>query len=120
MSNVITFPRKKKKYQRPNRKEGRSSAKIHVFPVTISAADFLEAAALHVAAGQWDVRDVLHQIYQRDYWGIPKALVRREFSKAGWHVWRRANEILRFAGYEELESPTGPSRAPEPDLPPAA
>lgn len=118
--HVVPFPKKRRNKLRPNRRGGRSPAELRIFPVTVSAADFLFDASLNVAAGAVDVTEVLRQIYKTKYWMLPKAVVQKEFSRAGWRVYHRANGTRRYCGLPDLEPPAR-SRGPmTPGLPPAA
>jgi len=120
MGELVPFPGKKRKHLRPNRSEGRPTAAVKVFPIIRSAGDFLDAVALDVAAGVVDVSEAVQQLYESRYWRLPRKLVQNELSRAGGYLHRRANEILKFCGFEEIAPPTEPRRSPEPDLPPAA
>lgn len=120
MGEVVAFPKKKRKRLRPNRKEGRPPAELSIFPVLRSSADYLDDAALDVAARVIDVSEALRDLYESRFWQVPKVALRKEFSRAGWYVYQRANAIRDYCGLPDLEPPNGPRQSRNDRTPPSA
>lgn len=120
MGEVVAFPKQKRKRLRPNRKEGRPPAELKVFPLMQSSGDYLDDIALDVAARVIDVSQALSELYEANFWQVPKPVLRGEFSRAGWYIYRRANAIRQYCGLPDLEPPNGPRQSRNDRTPPSA
>ena len=123
MGEVVAFPKKKKMRQRPNRKAGRASGTLEIFPVRRSEDRFkFHGIVLDVAAGIYSVSEALTKIYEAHYSRIRKEDLRREFNHLGWQIHRHASAIRRACGRPPLELPTRSKQrtAPSQSPPPAA
>ena len=119
MGEVVNFTKKKRKRLRPNKRAGRGSAEVKIFPVLRSRdRQYLDSAVLDVAAGASTVSSVLTEIYEAGYWEIPREVLKRDFSFVGWYLHHRANRIRRACGRPELELPTKSRRSMKPSQQP--